>query len=146
LFSVREQVLLRLEELRKDKKIGKSLEARVRISADPEAMALLARYEGALKEVLNVSQVEFHPFKSPDEKVHWTQDHTHAISHQFGEPQVIHTLKVEVLDAEGHKCNRCWNYYPDSSDQHVRKFGPWDNVCGRCADALKQMGYNAEPQ
>ncbi len=143
LFSVRDQVLLRLEELRTEKKIGKSLEARVRIWAEADAMALLERYKVALKELLNVSRVEFEALTVED-KIHWTDDHTHAISHQYGDPVVVHTIRLEVLDADGHKCDRCWNYYPDDSPLRVRQFGPWPNVCGRCADALRQMGYNED--
>ncbi len=47
------------------------------------------------------------------------------------------TLSVETLPADGRKCGRCWNYRTD-----IAPFGPWPEVCGRCADALDAMGYS----
>jgi isoleucyl-tRNA synthetase len=43
-----------------------------------------------------------------------------------------------TLPAEGQKCSRCWNYRTDTA-----QYGPWSNVCGRCAEALNQMGYKS---
>ena len=58
LLSVRDEALKSLEEARKAKLIGKALDARLVLEV-PDAMgALLARYQGSLKELLNVSQVE----------------------------------------------------------------------------------------
>jgi isoleucyl-tRNA synthetase len=45
-------------------------------------------------------------------------------------------LRVETLPADGQKCGRCWNYRTD-----VAPYGPWPEVCGRCAEALETMGY-----
>jgi predicted amidophosphoribosyltransferase len=39
-----------------------------------------------------------------------------------------------VLPATGHKCARCWNFMPE-----VANYGIWQNVCTRCAEALKEM-------
>ena len=46
-------------------------------------------------------------------------------------------LRVETLPADGTKCGRCWNYRTDTA-----AYGPWQDVCGRCADALEAMGYS----
>ncbi|MBW4027337.1 MAG: isoleucine--tRNA ligase [Acidobacteria bacterium] len=86
LLVIRDEALKSLEEARKDKRIGKALEAKVRISAESDALALLTKYEGALKELLNVSQVELMGGDS---------------------------LVVETLPADGTKCERCWNYRTD---------------------------------
>jgi isoleucyl-tRNA synthetase len=118
LLVLRNQVLVALEADRKAGKIGKALEAKVQLGADSGTVNLLGKYQSSLKELFNVSQVDF-------------AESSEAAS--------------AIARALGHKCNRCWNYYPDDSPQHVRKFGPWDNVCGRCADALTQMGYSEEP-
>ncbi len=48
-------------------------------------------------------------------------------------------LRVETLPADGAKCGRCWNYRTD-----VASFGPWPEVCGRCAGALAAMGYSGQ--
>ena len=47
-------------------------------------------------------------------------------------------LTATTLPADGTKCNRCWNYRTDTA-----QYGPWSNVCGRCAEALNQMGYKS---
>jgi isoleucyl-tRNA synthetase len=111
LFTVRDEALKNLEEARKEKRIGKALEAKIRISADGPTRDLLAKYESSLKEFFNVSQVEILP---------------------AGNTGTV----AETLPADGQKCNRCWNYRTDVTD-----FGPWQNVCGRCQDALRQMGH-----
>ncbi len=54
------------------------------------------------------------------------------------------TVEVFGRRASGHKCDRCWNYYPDDSPQAVRDFGTWPNVCGRCAAALRAMGFKED--
>jgi isoleucyl-tRNA synthetase len=78
-----------LEEERKAKHIGKALEAEVEITAPGETLALLKKYEAALKEIINVSAV-----------------------------RVLEgaELKVQVIAASGHKCARCWNFMPSVSN------------------------------
>ena len=115
LLEVRDQVLIRLEADRKAGQIGKALEAKARLQAAGETSSLVKKYSAALKELFNVSQVEL---------IEGTAD-----------------LRVTTLPADGTKCERCWNYYPDDGPQRVRQYGPWANVCGRCSDALDQMGY-----
>ena len=75
---------------------------------------LLARYQGSLKELLNVSQVE-------------------VVSGPGAE--VIAT----TLPADGKKCERCWNY-----SVHVGEDWRWPTVCERCSAALDQMGEPPE--
>ncbi|MGC8550752.1 MAG: isoleucine--tRNA ligase [Acidobacteriaceae bacterium] len=111
LFTVRDEALKNLEEARKEKRIGKALEAKIRLTVDAATADLLKKYETSLKELFNVSQVEILPADKPG-------------------------CTSETLPADGEKCNRCWNYRTDVTD-----FGPWQKVCGRCQKALKQMGY-----
>jgi isoleucyl-tRNA synthetase len=119
LLSIREEAMKSLEEARKDKRIGKALEAKVRVAAGGKTLALLQRYSGALKELFNVSAVE--------------------VASAEGD-----AITATTLPADGTKCERCWNYYADDGPDHVRQFGPWANVCGRCANALQQMGHKEE--
>ncbi|MGC2636281.1 MAG: isoleucine--tRNA ligase [Acidobacteriaceae bacterium] len=135
LLRIRDEVLKTLEADRKAGKIGKGLEAKLGIDsiAGNKALDLLIRYKPNLKELFNVSQVEVSDLsvsdpKSASDKILWT-------------PIEEMQFKVGAFPALGTKCSRCWNYYSDDSPQHVRTFGPWENVCGRCADALTQMGY-----
>jgi isoleucyl-tRNA synthetase len=122
LLAVRDKALVVLEDVRKDKIIGKSLEAHLGISTQPSLSPLLKTYESSLKELFNVSRVMLFAINQAD-----TEE-----------------LSVSIGPALGTKCNRCWNYYPDDSPQHVRPFGPWENVCGRCAGALTQMGFRED--
>lgn len=110
LLEIRDQVMIALEAERKAGRIGKALEAKVRVPASGETAALLSKYATALKEVFNVSQVEL----------------------------VEGDFAAETLPADGAKCERCWNYRTDTA-----QYGPWPNVCGRCAEALNQMGYKS---
>lgn len=87
LLLVRDETLKSLEEARKEKRIGKALEAKVRLEANGELAALLREYESGLKELLNVSQVEI--------------------------AEAADGMNVVTLPAEGVKCERCWNYMPD---------------------------------
>ncbi|MFZ0275014.1 MAG: isoleucine--tRNA ligase [Acidobacteriaceae bacterium] len=124
-MQLRDEVLLKLEEFRRDKKIGKSLEAKVSIALRGDPLSALKLSETDLKELFNVSQVAIQTADDPD---------------------ASSAATIAIGAASGHKCNRCWNYYADDSPQHVRRFGAWENVCGRCADALRAMGYNEDPQ
>jgi isoleucyl-tRNA synthetase len=136
LLVIRDIVLKRLETERKAGKIGKGLEARVEIVGSPENLDRLRPFASTLKELLNVSQVALETGR--------TERSAEGQFFVTEGPQDWHDAYVYAPD--GSKCNRCWNYYPDDSPQHVRQFGPWENVCGRCADALTQMGYREDGQ
>jgi isoleucyl-tRNA synthetase len=110
LLSIRNEALKSLEEARKAKLIGKALDARLLLEVPERMAALLRRYQGSLKELLNVSQVEVVTRPSA---------------------QVIAT----TLPADGKKCERCWNY-----SVHVGEDWRWPTVCERCSAALDQMG------
>jgi isoleucyl-tRNA synthetase len=136
LLEARDEALKSLEEARKQKAIGKALEARVTIDSNPKTYPLLLRHYAGLKELLNVSQVEIRCIE---------QNSIVADPFSDSNPKLVLAGMAEfgssVSLADGHKCERCWNYYADDGPQHVRPYGPWPNVCGRCADALDHMGY-----
>ncbi len=120
LRNFRDAVLVALEQMRQVKKIGKSLEARVDVVARGSLLEILNSYRADLKELLNVSQVSIQA---------------------TGDSAESGAAIIAIVPADGTKCERCWNYYADDGPQHVRQYGPWVNVCGRCSDALDQMGY-----
>jgi hypothetical protein len=65
----------------------------------------------------------------------------------IGDPESLSQLiRVVVVAAEGTRCDRCWNYYADDGPQHVRDFGAWKKVCGRCAGALREIGLSEDGQ
>ena len=83
IFTIRDEVLKKLEEARNEKKIGSSLEAKVILTVDKETTGFLISYFDDLRYIFIVSQVEVHE----------------------GD-----TLNVEIQKADGEKCERCWNY------------------------------------
>ena len=130
IFGLRDAAMVKLEEKRQGKVIGKALEADVVLHAKGALLALLRRYEPHLKEVFNVSSVEV------------TGDFAIPIS-ATGEPVLITfsgDLQCDVRAASGTKCARCWNFMPE-----VANYGIWQNVCSRCSDALTEMNI-APPQ
>ena len=117
LLQIRDEALKALEADRKAGRIGKALEARIEIHPTADLAPTLHHFKSSLKELFNVSQVE------------------------VKENTANGTIQAITLPADGTKCERCWNYYADDGPDHVQPFGPWPKVCGRCAVALEQMGY-----
>ena len=83
IFTIRDEVLKKLEESRNAKIIGSGLEAKVVLTVDHETMRFLLPYYEDLRYIFIVSQVEVYE----DEK-----------------------FNVEIQKADGAKCERCWNY------------------------------------
>jgi isoleucyl-tRNA synthetase len=137
LLFIRDGVLKAIEQKRKLKEIGKALEAKASLNLElvgtSENLGLLKKYESSLKELFNVSQV-------PSLSTHYVE--RTAVSGQF----LVHQTPDEGLqlfvieNADGTKCDRCWNVYEDDGPDRVLPFGPWNNVCGRCVTkALRLM-------
>ncbi len=85
LLEVRAEISKVLEDLRRQKVIGSSLDAKVTLTLNSKQMSLFEKYRAELKELLIVSQIEM----------------------IAGE-----TLKISAARAEGEKCERCWHYDP----------------------------------
>jgi isoleucyl-tRNA synthetase len=111
LLAIRTRVQAELEQKRRDKIIGASLEARVILQANPEAYALLKEYEQDLPTLFIVSQVE-----------------VKEVQHLPEQSDVV----VTVAKAEGEKCERCWNYRPA-----VGAFPDHRTLCDRCVEAIR---------
>ncbi|HBY59146.1 MAG TPA: isoleucine--tRNA ligase, partial [Solibacterales bacterium] len=110
LAEVRERVLKSLEVARQEKFIGAPLEAHVRLTANDELGALLAKYREALPGLFIVSEVSLER----------AQDDV--------------DLAVHVERSTGTKCERCWKYTHDiGADPDL------PTVCASCADAVKEM-------
>jgi isoleucyl-tRNA synthetase len=107
IFSIRDAVLRSLEEALNAKVIGSSLEAKIILTADHETTMFLADYFDQLRYIFIVSQVEVHEGDK---------------------------LGVEIRNADGKKCERCWNY-----SVHVGEFESYPTVCERCAAALAEI-------
>jgi len=118
LLAVRTVVLAKLETLRAEKVIGKSLEAEVTIRISnvhqPKLSKLLVDYEPGLAELFNVSKVT-----------------VLLVGHDESSD-----VMVEVEASKHLKCERCWRYLDE-----VGKDLNYPTVCLRCADALEAIGY-----
>ncbi len=119
IFAARNEVLKSLEEARKEKHIGKALEAKVVLQVPSPLEAVLVQYAASLKELFNVSQVEMNI-------VPVTTGASLAII-------------ATTLPADGSKCERCWNY-----STRVGESKEWPTLCERCLAALAEMNFTPE--
>jgi isoleucyl-tRNA synthetase len=87
LFELRELALPELEKARQAKAIGKALEAKLTFAGSSPALAAGGLHLDALRELLNVSQLEI----------------------KVGGEAVV----VSVSKAAGEKCERCWHWETD---------------------------------
>ncbi len=116
LIAVRDEVNKALEIKRKDKLIGNSLEAKVIIYPPEDYLELLTSYEDFLPYLFIVSQVELRRDRS--EKAGFMSEE-------------IKDLSIDVLRAEGNRCERCWNWSPS-----VGRFSDHPLICERCYKVL----------
>ena len=107
LFDLRELALPELEKARQAKHIGKALEAKLTFRGGPR-IGELASHQEALRELLNVSQLEIPP----------TSDASTTVS---------------VSKADGQKCERCWHWERDvgANSEHP-------TICARCVKAVEE--------
>lgn len=91
-MTVREAILLQLELMRKDKTIGKSLEADVVVRLTESDLKAIESLNISLTQVLMVSSIKF---------------------------EVSDELSVTTTVAEGEKCERCWNIVKSVNKHHV---------------------------
>ncbi|MBV8630950.1 MAG: isoleucine--tRNA ligase [Silvibacterium sp.] len=150
LLRIRDEVLKSLEEARKDKRIGKALEAKVRIKlvGTSPNLGVLRKYKDSLKELFNVSQVNNVSEAINVSDVMLDSAHVEQTSRTgfsvFEAPEQGLDLYV-IEPADGIKCQRCWNYRTDTGEYHYHiaagENGTWQDVCGRCREQLDLMGY-----
>jgi len=109
LFEIRERVMPHLEKERQAKTIGKALDAWLTLTGSNPMLIDGKAHGEALRELLNVSQLEVH------------------YAPANGEP----TLNVTVAKAAGQKCERCWHWEED-----VGRVAAHPTICGRCVEAV----------
>ena len=110
LLSVRNSVQGSVELVRKEKRIGSSLEAGVMVYGAPDLHALLKEYEHELPSIFIVSQVKLKEEHDPSSDLGWL---------------------VKVFPAEGAKCARCWRYQTSVGAKAAHP-----ELCDRCVEAI----------
>ncbi len=117
ILAVRGEAAKVLEALRRDKKIGHSLDAGVTLYAAPELATFLNSYQNDLAFIFIVSQV--------------------TIANEADAPadasasDIVKGLRITAGPAKGVKCGRCWMY-----SETVGAVKEHPELCGRCADNL----------
>ncbi len=110
LFLLREQVLPHLEKARQAKEIGKSLDAQAVLNGSGPLFTDGKTHAEALRELLNVSQLEIHA-------------HGDAAT------------AIAITKAAGQKCERCWHW-----ETAVGLAPAHPTLCPRCVEAVQQSG------
>ena len=114
LFEVRPTVLPGLEALRKNKQIGKALEAKVTANGDATSLAPIIKWQNDFKELLGVSDFAFSIGGEPGKS-----------GFNFG---------FDRVDANRQKCERCWHWETD-----IGQNAEHPTLCGRCVEAVLQF-------
>jgi len=119
LLKIRSEVSRALEEARKKKLLGNSLEASVALNAPPQTLTFLRDHQEILQDLFIVSQVEL--VESAPRGASPSQD--------------LEGLHILISRAPGQKCERCWMYNPKvgGDSQHP-------SICPRCRDAIATVG------
>lgn len=115
LFLVRENVLKALEIKRGEGLIGSSLEAKVILYSDDALVSeILKAYFKFLPMIFITSIVQLTKPANDTLKVDSLK------------------LSIEILKAEGNKCQRCWNYDLKTGSDNI-----YPTLCSKCIDAVK---------
>jgi len=122
IIKVRSEVTRALEIARKNKEIGHSLDAEIRLALPEDYIEELTPYQDQLKTIFIVSAVKL---VSPDN-----------LDGDY-ESEEIKNLKIKAVPSADQKCERCWVHDPTigKHDQHK-------TICGRCVNALVEMGMS----
>jgi isoleucyl-tRNA synthetase len=107
LFDLREQALALLEKMRKDKMIGKSLEAGIIAVGPAKQIVSFDKWQDVFKEFINISQL--------------STRHNESYSKIF----------LEAAKADGQKCERCWHWETD-----IGLNAEHPTICARCTKAV----------
>ena len=125
LLAVREAVNAELERLRREKTVGTSLEATIRLTAGGDVATLLSDARVDLPMLFITSDVVV------------DEDAALGAGVEPGAgPYYVETggaARIEATRSDGTKCERCWRYVPVVSADAAR-----EGLCDRCADALSE--------
>ncbi|MCL2917541.1 isoleucine--tRNA ligase [Shewanella litorisediminis] len=120
LLSVRNEVNKEIEQARRDKVLGGSLEATVTLYADAELAAKVAVLGDELRFVLLTSDAKVLPIDAAPESAVATE---------------LAGLKVLVAKTDAAKCERCWHHREDVGSVEAHP-----SLCGRCVTNIEGEG------
>ena len=120
LIAVRNEVTKPLEAMRKEKVIGKSLDAQIHLYAEGDTYALLNEMKDELASIFIVSKVMVSGIEAVPSDAYQSED--------------IKDLAVKVSPATGQSCERCWIYTDDIGTDEQ-----YPTLCRRCAEVMKQQ-------
>ena len=106
IIKFKELVSKQLEEARQNKVIGHSLNAKVTIYANPKSYEFLKENKDLLMTVFIISDLQIE--------------------------KIDEDLRIEVSQAEGEKCERCW-MYSKTVGENIKH----PTLCHRCLEAIK---------
>ncbi len=112
LLAVREAVYRELEKAKQEGRIRQPLDAAVELFVGPKTKQFLETFGEQLPFLLIVSQVAVHD------------------TAEGGEAAAA-DIVVQVRQAEGRKCARCWMYSPTVTDDP-----PYPGICARCRERV----------
>ena len=118
IIAVRKEVTKALEQARKEKRIGHSLDASVKLGLSEQLMAKLLPYADQLRSIFIVSSVDLVPLDDMGDGLL---------------TETIPGLKISVFASDDPKCERCWVH-----DSTVGQNKEHPTLCKRCVDALGQ--------
>lgn len=117
LSIIRDEINKALETKRREKFIGNSLEARIIIYSSDKYSPILHQYKDFLSTLFIVSSSEISDISDAPEEAFRSSE--------------LEGFAVLVKKAEGHKCQRCWNW-----NSTVGKYEDFPDLCEKCKDVL----------
>jgi isoleucyl-tRNA synthetase len=120
ILKIRDEISKALETARKNKVIGHSLDAHVKVFASRELAGFLQPLAGELATILIVSKAEIVFDNQVSAGIFTSED--------------VPGLGVGVAQAKGDKCERCWTY-----SEEVGKDGEHPAVCSHCLEVVKNL-------
>jgi len=118
-LSIREDVLRILEQARREKVIGSSLQATLHLYLPREWREKIKDFQDRLAELFIVSNCRIHPL----------EDVVKEKLESLTQGLEVTDLFLEVLPAEGEKCSRCWMVCEEV-------VAGQKDVCARCEEVL----------
>ena len=119
ILKLRKEVTRALELARKDKLIGHSLDASITLELPDDLKSLLVPYMNELHSIFIVSSVKPATLDGDD----------------YYSSEEIQGLKIKIESSSDEKCERCWVHDSTVGSNHDHP-----GICGRCYEALNQMG------